>query len=359
MKNLLLIIMVVAIAYSCATIKTHDEKTMDSNRIAQERITILKEAESSSNPAILQQAELIKAQIQKETERHQWEKWADKNQWWILIGSIMTCSFFLVGFNFLVRLKEGNQRMPKQHINNPSPVTIDELKHIQHLNGITEQHPLAPYIKVMPDGHCAMLTPLMYTTALCLGPTEQVAYRFRFCFPDMQDAIRAFYEVQSVDWVSPYGWCAARPEGRLMQEKHFISCVATQRQEVHTALCCKHFMNIADAVRSSAYCKSAFMTYVGAREIGTPSLCQTSYLFIRYCSGQQIETRMILKEQADAWLSERASGKETAFYEPHLYRLWDITGGGLAGVADFFNRLPEHFEESTFLQVLAERDSAA
>lgn len=197
----------------------------------------------------------------------------------------------------------------------------------------------------------------MYTTALCLGSTELVAYWFRFCFPDMQDAIRAFYEVQSVDWVPPYGWCAARPEGRLMQEKHFINCIATQKQEVHAAFCCKQFMNIADAVRSSAYCKSAFMTYVGAREIDAPSLCQTPYLFVRYCSGQQIETRMIPKERAEAWLAQHAIGKEVVWYEPNLYRLWDSIGGGFAGVADFFNSLPEQFDEAVFLQALDERES--
>ena len=71
MKNLILLIIVSAIACSCATSKTQDEEIADKTRIAQERITLLKQAETSSNPAVLQQAELVKKQIYEETVRQE------------------------------------------------------------------------------------------------------------------------------------------------------------------------------------------------------------------------------------------------------------------------------------------------
>ena len=71
MEKLILLIIVSAIAYSCATSKTQDEEIADKTRIAQERITLLKQAETSSNPAVLQQAELVKKQIYEETVRQE------------------------------------------------------------------------------------------------------------------------------------------------------------------------------------------------------------------------------------------------------------------------------------------------
>ena len=88
MKNLILLIIVSAIAYSCATSKTQDEEITDKTRIAQERITLLKQAETSSNPAVLQQAELVKKQIYEETVRQERQEWFERNQvipWLILL----------------------------------------------------------------------------------------------------------------------------------------------------------------------------------------------------------------------------------------------------------------------------------
>nr|WP_314269408.1 hypothetical protein [uncultured Kingella sp.] len=88
MKNLILLIIVSAIAYSCATSKTQDEEIADKTRIAQERITLLKQAETSSNPAVLQQAELVKKQIYEETVRQERQEWFERNQvipWLILL----------------------------------------------------------------------------------------------------------------------------------------------------------------------------------------------------------------------------------------------------------------------------------
>lgn len=88
MKNLILLIIVSAIAYSCATSKTQDEEIADKTRIAQERITLLKQAEISSNPAVLQQAELVKKQIYEETVRQERQEWFERNQvipWLILL----------------------------------------------------------------------------------------------------------------------------------------------------------------------------------------------------------------------------------------------------------------------------------
>lgn len=87
MKNLILLIIVSAIAYSCATSKTQDEEITDKTRIAQERITLLKQAETSSNPVVLQQAELVKKQIY-ETVRQERQEWFERNQvipWLILL----------------------------------------------------------------------------------------------------------------------------------------------------------------------------------------------------------------------------------------------------------------------------------
>ena len=113
MKNMFLIIIVAAIAYSCATFKTQDEKAIDRNRIAQERITILKEAETSNNPAILQQAELVRAQIKEETEPMQMEemeKWAQRNSWTFYFVSLSIGVFFIFGFTLLKRMKETASR---------------------------------------------------------------------------------------------------------------------------------------------------------------------------------------------------------------------------------------------------------
>ena len=88
MEKLILLIIVSAIAYSCATSKTQDEEIADKTRIAQERITLLKQAETSSNPAVLQQAELVKKQIYEETVRQERQEWFERNQvipWLILL----------------------------------------------------------------------------------------------------------------------------------------------------------------------------------------------------------------------------------------------------------------------------------
>ena len=101
MEKLILLIIVSAIAYSCATSKTQDEEIADKTRIAQERITLLKQAETSSNPAVLQQAELVKKQIHEETVRQERQDWFERNQfipWLILLFFtvfMFVCRFFL------------------------------------------------------------------------------------------------------------------------------------------------------------------------------------------------------------------------------------------------------------------------
>ena len=87
MEKLILLIIVSAIAYSCATSKTQDEEIADKTRIAQERITLLKQAETSSNPAVLQQAELVKKQIYEETVRQERQEWFERNQFipWLIL----------------------------------------------------------------------------------------------------------------------------------------------------------------------------------------------------------------------------------------------------------------------------------
>lgn len=95
MEKLILLIIVSAIAYSCATSKTQDEEIADKTRIAQERITLLKQAETSSNPAVLQQAELVKKQIHEETVRQERQEFMP---WLILLFFtvfMFVCRFFL------------------------------------------------------------------------------------------------------------------------------------------------------------------------------------------------------------------------------------------------------------------------
>lgn len=233
-----------------------------------------------------------------------------------------------------------------------APAMSEEtLKSIQEMNGIFPSHRVSPYIKILPDGHCAYLLPLMYTTALCLGATETTAYRFRFCFPNIEDAIRAFNEVQCVDWIPPYGWCAARPEGRLMQEKHLIQCVHTEKADTRIALGCRHFMNIAAATQSTAYCKEAFMSYVQAQEIAFPEKSKAPYLFACFEHDKYKYTLMLKSDDVEERIIKE--GRPVTLYEPTLYRLWHMGSVGFKGVADFFNQLPETFDEAVFLAAIS------
>ena len=81
MKKLILLMIAAAIVYSCATSKTSEERILEKNRIIQERISLLKEAETSHNPAVLKQAELVKTQIREETEQPKGLK-EHAQTWW-------------------------------------------------------------------------------------------------------------------------------------------------------------------------------------------------------------------------------------------------------------------------------------
>ena len=110
MEKLILLIIVSAIAYSCATSKTQDEEIADRTRIAQERITLLKQAETSSNPAVLQQAELVKKQIHEETVKQERQEWFERNEFraWLIP---LFFSLFMVLLQFLIFFMK--QRKPK------------------------------------------------------------------------------------------------------------------------------------------------------------------------------------------------------------------------------------------------------
>lgn len=101
MEKLILLIIVSAIAYSCATSKTQDEEIADKTRITQERITLLKQAETSSNPAVLQQAELVKKQIHEETVKQERQEWLERHEFGPVLILLFLTFFMVVWHLFL------------------------------------------------------------------------------------------------------------------------------------------------------------------------------------------------------------------------------------------------------------------
>lgn len=82
-----------------------------------------------------------------------------------------------------------------------------------------------PHFRILPDGNLACIVRLAFTWGLCLGGNEREMYRYRFCFPCLNDAVAALNWVQRVDDVPTFGWVASRPENRLLQQKELIAYV--------------------------------------------------------------------------------------------------------------------------------------
>lgn len=89
-------------------------------------------------------------------------------------------------------------------------------------NHIKESDVNYPYIKMMSDGHIVYLNRLAFTWGLCFGPSIDTAFIYRFCFPSLTDAIKAFEEADNLHYVPREDWVAARPEGRLMLPKEMV-----------------------------------------------------------------------------------------------------------------------------------------
>lgn len=99
------------------------------------------------------------------------------------------------------------------------------LDYLREQNGVLNDNFLHPYYRLMADGNIVFIQRLAFTWAICLSDIEDfeyTPYRFRFCFPDLNDAKRFFNEVERIGQIPTYGWVAARPEGRLLLSKELF-----------------------------------------------------------------------------------------------------------------------------------------
>lgn len=64
--------------------------------------------------------------------------------------------------------------------------------------------------KRLPDGSYAGVRPLLYTHAICLGVTRDVAYQKRFCYEDATACLQEYAQLSSVS-DEPAGYVARRP----------------------------------------------------------------------------------------------------------------------------------------------------
>lgn len=99
------------------------------------------------------------------------------------------------------------------------------LNYLREQDGIFSNSILYRYFRFMADGNIVRIQRLAYTWAVCLSDIRDYEYspfRYRFCFPDLNDAKRFFNEVERIGQIPTYGWVAARPEGRLLLSKELI-----------------------------------------------------------------------------------------------------------------------------------------
>lgn len=81
-----------------------------------------------------------------------------------------------------------------------------------------------PYFRMLEDGITPIyITRLAFTWALHIGDVSKQKYCYRFCFPQLSDAIKAFQEIKERTDIPTFGWVAARPENRLMLSKYLIN----------------------------------------------------------------------------------------------------------------------------------------
>lgn len=69
--------------------------------------------------------------------------------------------------------------------------------------------------KRLPDGTYAGVRPLLFTYAICMGVTRDLAYQKRFCYEDTTACLHAYSTLMSFN-DEPEGWIARRP---LMADK--------------------------------------------------------------------------------------------------------------------------------------------
>lgn len=101
MKKVVGLIIVMLVACSCS--KSPDEKAMDRNRVASERMELLQKAASSSDPIILKQAEMIKQDIENDRQEREKEKYKP------LIG-LLSVAGALLSFYAALRIIRGRRR---------------------------------------------------------------------------------------------------------------------------------------------------------------------------------------------------------------------------------------------------------
>lgn len=72
-------------------------------------------------------------------------------------------------------------------------------------------------IRALKDGTVIFINRLAFTWGLyVVGNDDYTPYKYRFCFPHFEQAVKAFDEFQAVNDVPNFGWVAARPENRML-----------------------------------------------------------------------------------------------------------------------------------------------
>lgn len=129
-------------------------------------------------------------------------------------------------------------------------------------------------IRRLSDGHIICVARLAFTFALHLGVNKQDPYLYRFCFPSLQDAMKAFEEVESVYDVPTFGWVAARPEKRILLLPELIQY--TRKVE--------SFPTIDAAITSGSYSAPTFEMWVEREKI---ILDKGAQAFFEYLKGMK------------------------------------------------------------------------
>ncbi|MBX8557016.1 hypothetical protein K5D43_21295 [Pseudomonas cichorii] len=68
--------------------------------------------------------------------------------------------------------------------------------------------------KRLSDGTYAGVLPLMFTYAICLGVTQEAAFKKRFCYEDTVVCLHEYSQLASFN-DEPAGWVARRPMAHL------------------------------------------------------------------------------------------------------------------------------------------------
>lgn len=64
--------------------------------------------------------------------------------------------------------------------------------------------------KRLPDGGYVALQRLLFTLAICVGPTYDASYTRRYCYADASICLHEYERITSMD-AEPEGWVARRP----------------------------------------------------------------------------------------------------------------------------------------------------